>query len=78
MKATTRDNLLVTFGARAAVMDALGYIELPDGSTGEDELAEFAVSVCDAWIDRDDDDCLSFDEFIETLLESRFKKEVEA
>ena len=68
MKATLKENLLVTFGARAAVLDSLGHIELPAHSSGEDELADFAVSVCNQWIDRDDNDCLSFDEFIETAL----------
>lgn len=69
MKHTLRENLLVTFGARAAVMDALGHITLPTGSRGEDALANLAVEICDAWIARDDEDpCLGFDEFIETAL----------
>lgn len=69
-----RDNLLVTIGSRAAYMDVRGDIELPAGSRGEDELAKFAAKLADQWLNEAPDDLMSFDEFIETELEKKFRK----
>lgn len=69
-----RDNLLVTIGSRAAYMDARGDITLPDGSQGEDILAAFAVKLAERWI-GEEPDAMNFDEFIETELENRFRKQ---
>ena len=68
-----RDNLLVTIGTRAAYMDVRGDIELPTGSGGEDILTAFAVELADRWM-KEKPDLMSFDEFIETELEKRFRK----
>lgn len=69
-----RDNLLVTIGCRAGSMNALGYIDLPTGSNGEDDLAIFSERLADAWLANEGGD--NFDEFIETSLEARFPKAV--
>ena len=68
-----RDNLLVTFGVRAGQMDGMGVISLPGTSYGEDEVAAFAVTVVDEYIQNDPD--VSFDEHIETALEEKYGKE---
>ena len=68
-----RDNLLVTAGSRAAYMDSFNVIELPYGVDGEDEVAEFVVSVVNEYIEQDIDE--SFDIFIERRLIKRFGKE---
>ena len=65
-----RDNLLVTIGSRAAYMDCAGMIDLPDGSDGEDVLAEFAANLARQFQAADPE--TNFDEFIETALLQRF------
>ena len=65
-----RDNLLVTIGSRAAYMDCAGVIALPDGTDGEDTLAEFAADLALQFQEADPD--TNFDEFIETALLQRF------
>ena len=75
MSCSLRDNLLVTMGARASSMDSLGYIELPDGSRGEDILAIFCCNVVDEYLverHSPEMDCISFDEYIETALTKEF------
>lgn len=72
-KISIRDNMLVTFGCRAGVMDALGHISLPDGCAGEDELAKVGAETVDAYI-REEPDFTSFDEYIEVALVRAFPK----
>lgn len=69
-----RDNLLVTFGTRAAYMDCAGEIRLPSFSAGEDEIADFAVEIVDRYLARPIDDDTSYDEYIETALMERYGK----
>lgn len=66
----TRDNLLVTMGARAAYMECDGIINLPAGIYGEQELAEFAVEKVDQYMDENIDE--SFDLYIERELDKRY------
>lgn len=73
-KVALRENLLVTFGTRAAYMDSMGKISLPSGVDGEDEIAAAAVDVVDRFLSNTAWDT-SFDEFIETALTERFGEE---
>lgn len=68
--ATLRDDLLVTAGARAAHMEWLGSIDLPSGSRGETELADFIVEVCDRYINKES--YIPFDEYIEKALMEKY------
>ena len=72
--ASLRDNLLVTAGARAGYMDMQGYIDLPTGSAGEDELAEFIVELVDDYIRYE---CESFDRYIESALYGKYGMKLE-
>ena len=72
-KASLRENLLVTFGSRAGYMDSSGIINLPEGSHGEDILADYAVGVVERYMTKCDD--ISFDEYIETALMEKFGRE---
>lgn len=63
---STRDNLLVTMGARAGGMERIGCIKLPDGVIGEYELAKFVVNKVDNYIENEIDE--SFDCYIEEAL----------
>ena len=71
-----RDNLLVTTGCRAGEMHNSGRIILPDGSYGEDILAEVVARTVDEYIKFNSKDELDvgFDEFIETSLIYEFGK----
>ena len=71
-RVSLRENMLITTGARAAYMECRGDISLPAGSTGEDELAEFIAETVDRYTNSVN---MNFDEFIETALLRRFKKE---
>lgn len=67
------DHLLVTLGCRAGVMDMRGDIDLPIGTYGEDDLAEFAARTVDDYMTTDGD--TPFDEYIETALLAKYGKE---
>lgn len=67
-----RTNLLVTFGCRAGHMDAMGVIDLPYGSNGEDLLANFADKVVSEYMAGDHELC--YDEFIEDALMKQYRK----
>lgn len=68
----TRDNLLVTAGARAAYMHMLGAIDFNNDLEGEDELSEFVSKTIDAYLADSSDE--NFDSYIETKLLERFGK----
>lgn len=74
MSCSLRDNLLVTMGARAAYMDMLREIDIPDGCAGEDVLASFVGQTVDDYLAESDKfvNCESFDEYIETALLKAF------
>ena len=67
MKTNLRDNLLVTIGIRAAYMDYKGYLDLPPGVDGEEEIAKACVEIVDKW-DHEE----NFDLYIEEELIKRF------
>ena len=69
---STRDNLLVTMGARAAYMECKGLIELPSGVNGEYKVAEFVASKVDDYIDNGIDE--SFDCYVEDALMEKYGK----
>lgn len=66
-----RENLLVTMGVRAGVMDVRGYIDLPTGVEGEAELAAFVSESVTNYMKTDD---VCFDEYIETVLTQQYGK----
>ena len=66
----TRDNLLVTAGARAAYLNDAGCVDLPNGVEGETQLALFIAKMVDIYM-LSDDRC-NFDEYIETSLTFRY------
>lgn len=68
-----RDNLFITAAARAITMEALEYIELPQGTSGNDELAAVISKAVDKYLEEQIDE--SFDIFIEAILTEHFKKE---
>lgn len=70
-----RDNLLVTFGCRAGSMEAAGYITLPEGSRGEDDLAIYAEDTIRSYMSIPEDTDANFDEYIEGALLARYGKE---
>ena len=74
-----RDNLLVTFGCRAGEMDAMGYIDLPGGAEGEDELTQLAVETVDEYIRMyiNNAEDIYWDELIELVLQEKYKSKKE-
>ena len=75
MNTRTRDDLLVTMGARAAYMECKGIVELPSGVEGEYQLSKFVSNKVDHYIDNEIDE--SFDCYIEEALMKKYgvKKE---
>ena len=71
-KVSIRENMLVTMGARAGSMECLGYISLPAGSAGEDQLAAFACETVTGYLESDGD--VGFDEYIEVALTEKYGK----
>lgn len=74
-KCYIRDNLLVTIGMRAAYMESLGEIELPQGSLGEDNVTNFATDIAHNYMNDIED--IGFDEYIETALLEKYGKKGE-
>lgn len=70
-----RDNLLVTAGARAAYMDGRGYIDIPGGLEGEDELTVTVTQAVDEYLSGGND--IPFDLYIETILMDAYGKETD-
>lgn len=70
---TTRDDMLITAGSRAAYLDTYNVIDLPYGVEGEAEVASFIGKVVDKYIETNDDE--SFDIYIEAALINEYKKE---
>lgn len=71
-KSETRDNMLVTTGARAGYMDSMNCISVGGNVYDEEILAKFAVGVMDEYLATDND--TPFDEFIENDLIERYGK----
>lgn len=65
-----RDNLLVTAGCRAGSMSGLHYVVLPDGLSGEDELAAILTKAVDFYMTFKVDE--SFDLYIEDVIIKEF------
>lgn len=63
---TLRENLLVSMGLYAGELDAAHAIDIPYGTTGEDELAEFVVECVDEYMKQEVDE--PFDLFAENKL----------
>ena len=72
-RSSIRDNLLVAVGSRAAYMECSRTIDLPAGSIGEDELAEFATEIVDKYINEEID--IPFDAYIFSALKGKYGKE---
>lgn len=72
-KPVIRDNLLITAGARAAYMDCANQIDVPGGLEGEDKLAKVIADLVDVYTMCDLD--LNYDDYIETILLTMYKKE---
>lgn len=65
-----RDNLLVTAGCRAGLMSELQHIVLPDGLSGEDELAAILTKAVDFYMSIRVDQ--PFDLYIEDVIIKEF------
>lgn len=65
-----RDNLLATAAMRAAYMEEDGFITLPDGTAGEDEVAQFCADLADEYIATKPAD--PFDIFIEEKFAEKY------
>lgn len=65
-----RDNLLVTAGCRAGLMSELQHIVLPDGLSGEDELAAILAKAVDFYMVFDVGQ--PFDLYIEDVIIKEF------
>ncbi len=70
MAATLRENKIATMAARAAQMEVLGCISLPNGSRGEDILADFCADMVTEYDEIGTDK--PFDLFIEKALTDKF------
>ena len=66
-----RDNMLVIAGARAAYMDDMGDIDIPEGLVGEDEYSSYIIKIVDSYYNSED---VNFDEYIKEALISKFGK----
>lgn len=65
-----RDNLLVTAGCRAGLMSELHPLALPDGLSGEDELARILAKAVDFYMMFRVDE--PFDLYIEDVILEEF------
>lgn len=70
-RASIRDDMLVTAGARAAFMYDQDIICLPEGVMGEHQLAELLTRVVDTYLSGDFG---NFDNWIETALMQAYGK----
>lgn len=68
-----RESLLVTAGARAAYMDSMGYIDLPQGVEGEQELSYYLIKVVGSYISQEEYRDVSYDDYIETALTKAYR-----
>lgn len=67
-----RDDLLVTAGSRLAYMDCKGLVDIPEGVEGEHQIAKFIAASVDYYLHSLED--YIFDEFIEDVLLSKYRK----
>lgn len=75
MSATIRENLLVSMAMYAGEMDQTCEIDLPYGTGGEDELADFCVDCVDHYMQTDMD--IPFDLYAQECLASKFGRKDE-
>lgn len=75
MSATIRENLLVSMAMYAGEMDQTCEIDLPFGTGGEDELADFCVDCVDHYMQTDMD--IPFDIYAQECLASKFGRKDE-
>lgn len=67
--ASMREHLMVIMGARAAYMDAMATIDIPEGLEAEGELVDFVKKTVERYIrEATDGKDVNFDEYIETAL----------
>ncbi len=70
MAATLRENKIAAMAARAAQMEMIGYLSLPCGSTGEDQLADFCADKVTEYDEAGTGE--PFDLFIEKALTEEY------
>lgn len=75
MSATIRENLLVSMAMYAGEMDQTCEIDLPYGTVGEDDLADFCVDCVDCYMQTDMD--IPFDIYAQECLASKFGRKEE-
>lgn len=75
MGATIRENLLVAMAMYAGEMDQTLEIDLPYGTVGEDDLADFCVDCVDCYMQTDMD--IPFDIYAQECLASKFGRKEE-
>jgi hypothetical protein len=75
--ASIRDDLLVIAGARAAYMDSLGSISIPDGVHEEQELAAHIRNYVDYYLLATGLEDINFDEHIESCLREVYGRDME-
>ena len=68
-----REHLLVIMGARAAYMDMVGTIDIPEGLEAEGALAQFVKKTVERYLQKaTDGEDVNFDEYIETALINQY------
>ena len=75
MGATIRENLLVTMAMYAGEMDQTLEIDLPFGTVGQDDLADFCVNCVDHWMKTEMD--IPFDIYAQECLVSKYGQKYE-
>ncbi len=76
--ANIREHLMVIMGARAAYMDSMNDIDIPEGLEGEGNLVEFVKKTVERYIqEATDGEDNNFDEYIETALVKQYGKMME-
>jgi len=72
MRATVKENLMITMGMYAGSLMEKGVIEIPEGNEGEDILADFIAESVSAYQETRKIDDLPFCAFAEDALMVRF------
>ena len=73
-----REHLMVVMGARAAYMDAMGDIDIPEGLEAEGNFVWFVRKTVEHYIQEPTDVTgVNFDDYIETALIKQYGKTIE-
>lgn len=73
MRATDKENLMITMGMHAGYLLEKGSIELPEGLEGEDILADFVVESVEVYLETKEWQDQPFCWFCDDVLTERFK-----